>query len=46
MEQGQYLKKKAKIKEREETKWREMIKDWEEGVEKLGAALIGEPLSK
>ena len=28
---------------REVTKWSEMIKDWEEGVEIFGVALIGAP---
>ena len=46
MEHGHYLKKNAKFIDREVTKWSEMIKDWEEGVEIFGAALIGAPLSK
>lgn len=46
MEYGHYLKKNAKFIDREVTKWSEMIKDWEEGVEIFGAALIGAPLSK
>ena len=32
-----YLKKNAKFIDREVTKWSEMIKDWEEGVEIFGA---------
>ena len=44
MEHGHYLKKNAKFIDREVTKWSEMIKDWEEGVEIFGAALIGAPL--
>lgn len=43
MEHGHYLKKNAKFIDREVTKWSEMIKDWEEGVEIFGAALIGAP---
>lgn len=46
MEHYHYLKKNAKFIDREVTKWSEMIKDWEEGVEIFGAALIGSPLSK
>lgn len=40
------FKENAKFIDREVTKWSEMIKDWEEGVEIFGAALIGAPLSK
>lgn len=43
MEHGHYLKKTQKFIDREVTKWSEMIKDWEEGVEIFGAALIGAP---
>ena len=43
MEHGHYLKKNAKFIDREVTKWSEMIKDWEEGVEIFGVALIGAP---
>ena len=43
MEHGHYLKKNAKFIDREVTKWSEMIKDWEEGVEIFGLALIGAP---
>ena len=43
MEHGHYLKKNAKFIDREVTKWSEMIKGWEEGVEIFGAALIGAP---
>ncbi|MDR4241369.1 formimidoylglutamase, partial [Bacillus mycoides] len=46
MEHGHYLKKNAKLIDREVTKWSEMIKNWEEGVEIFGAALIGAPLAK
>ena len=38
-EHGHYLKKNAKFIDREVTKWSEMIKDWEEGVEIFGVSL-------
>ena len=41
-----YLKKNAKFVDRYVTKWGAFIKDWQEGVEITGAALIGAPLSK
>ena len=37
------FKENAKFIDREVTKWSEMIKDWEEGVEIFGAALIEHP---
>ena len=46
MEQGHYLKKNAKFIDREVTKWTEIIRNWDEGEEIFGAALIGAPLSK
>ena len=39
VEHGHYLKKNAKFIDREVTKWSEMIKDWEEGVEIFGLCL-------
>jgi len=41
-----YLKKNAKFIDRHVTKWSGIAKDWQEGVEIEGAALIGAPLSK
>ena len=41
-----YLKKNAKFIDRHVTKWSSITKDWQEGVEITGAALIGAPLSK
>ena len=41
-----YLKKDAKFIDRHVTKWGSIMKDWQEGVEIEGAALIGAPLSK
>ena len=37
------FKENAKFIDREVTKWSEMIKGWEEGVEIFGAALIEHP---
>lgn len=41
-----YLKKQAKFIDRHVTKWGDITKDWHEGIEITGAALIGAPLSK
>lgn len=41
-----YLKKNAKFIDHHVTKWGAITKDWQEGIEITGAALIGAPLSK